>query len=123
MHQREHSPADRRPGHLFSVVVRALLVALLRRGIREQAVDRNRDRVGVAERNEDPASILEAIVATDMQTIVGPVNWKAGPVKNVTKTPLAGGQWQRNNGKLELVVTTNVQHPEIPVGGTLKLLG
>ena len=67
-------------------------------------------------------SILEAIVATDVQTIVGPVNWKAGPVKNVTKTPLAGGQWQRNDGKLELVITTNVQHPDIPVGGKLKLL-
>jgi branched-chain amino acid transport system substrate-binding protein len=68
------------------------------------------------------ASIIEAIAATDLQTIVGPINWKGGPMKNVTKTPLAGGQWQRNNGKLELVVTTNVQHPEIPVGGKLKLL-
>jgi branched-chain amino acid transport system substrate-binding protein len=70
----------------------------------------------------DPKSILEAITSTDMQTIVGPVNWKAGPVKNVTKTPLAGGQWQRNNGKLELVITTNVQNPNIPIGGKLKLL-
>ena len=70
----------------------------------------------------DPKSILEAITSTDLQTIVGPVNWKAGPVKNVTKTPLAGGQWQRNNGKLELVVTTNVQNPNIPIGGKLKLL-
>jgi branched-chain amino acid transport system substrate-binding protein len=68
------------------------------------------------------ASIVEAIAATDMQTIVGPINWKGGPVKNVTKTPLTGGQWQRNNGKLELVITTNVQHPEIPVGGKLKVL-
>ncbi len=70
----------------------------------------------------NPASIIESINATDLQTIVGPVNWKGGPVPNVTKTPLAGGQWQRNNGKLELVITTNVQHPEIPVGGKLKLL-
>ncbi len=68
------------------------------------------------------ASIMEAIAETDLQTIVGPVNWAKGPVKNVTKTPLAGGQWQRNNGKLELVVTTNVQHPDIPIGGKLKLL-
>lgn len=69
-----------------------------------------------------PAAIIESINATDLQTIVGPVNWKGGPVPNVTKTPLAGGQWQRNNGKLELVITTNVQHPDIPVGGKLKLL-
>ncbi len=68
------------------------------------------------------ASIVEAIAATDMQTIVGPINWKNGPVKNVAKTPLTSGQWQRNDGKLELIITTNVQHPDIPVGGKLKLL-
>ena len=45
------------------------------------------------------------------------MNWANGPVKNVTKTPLCGGQWRRNDGKYELVITTNVQHPEIPVGG------
>jgi branched-chain amino acid transport system substrate-binding protein len=71
----------------------------------------------------DPAAILDAITKTDIQTIVGPVNWKAGPVKNVQKTPLVGGQWQKKDGKYELVITTNVQHPEIPVGGELKLLG
>ena len=70
----------------------------------------------------DSKAILEAIVATDIQSIVGPVNWKAGPVKNVQKTPLVGGQWQKKDGKYELVITTNVQHPEIPVGGELKLL-
>ncbi len=70
----------------------------------------------------DSKSILDAIVATDIQSIVGPVNWKAGPVKNVQKTPLVGGQWQKKDGKYELVITTNVQHPEIPVGGDLKLL-
>jgi len=71
---------------------------------------------------KNTASIIESINATDLQTIVGPVNWKGGPIPNVTKTPLAGGQWQRNNGKLELVITANVQHPDIPVGGKLKLL-
>ena len=71
----------------------------------------------------DPNAILAAIVATDMQTIVGPVNWKAGPVKNVQKTPLVGGQWQKTDGKYDLVITTNSQAPNIPIGGTLKLLG
>jgi branched-chain amino acid transport system substrate-binding protein len=55
--------------------------------------------------------------------MVGPVNWKAGPVKNVQKTPLVGGQWQKKDGKFDLVITTNVQNPNIPVGGELKLLG
>ena len=70
----------------------------------------------------DPASILDAITKTDINSMVGPVNWKAGPVKNVQKTPLVGGQWQKKDGKFELVITTNVQHPNIPVGGELKLL-
>jgi branched-chain amino acid transport system substrate-binding protein len=71
-----------------------------------------------------PDSILEAIKSTNLDTIVGPVNWGNGPVKNVSKTPLTGGQWRRkDDGKYELVITTNVQHPEIPVGGELKILG
>ena len=70
----------------------------------------------------DPAAILAAIVSTDIQTIVGPVNWKAGPVKNVQKTPLVGGQWQRRDGAYDLVITTNVQNPNIPITGSLKLL-
>ena len=69
-----------------------------------------------------PASILEAIRSTDLQTIVGPVNWKKGPVKNVNKTPLAGGQWVCKNGKYELVVIANPQQPQIPIGGKLKTL-
>jgi len=72
---------------------------------------------------EDSASIVEAIRATSIKTIVGPVDWSKGPVKNVSKTPLVGGQWQKNGDRLELVITTNTQAPEIPVGGELKLLG
>ena len=70
----------------------------------------------------DPNAIIEAVRTTDMQTIVGPVNWKSGPVKNVIRTPLVGGQWQKQNGQYELVITTNEHYPQIPVGGKLKLL-
>ncbi len=71
----------------------------------------------------EPKSILDAIGATDYRSIVGPVKWTGMPVKNVTKTPLVAGQWQRNGDKLELVITTNTTAPEIPVGGKLALLG
>lgn len=71
---------------------------------------------------EDRAAIVEAIKATSMKTIVGPVDWSKGPVKNVTKTPLVAGQWQKHDGKMELVITTNKTAPEIPVGGELQLL-
>ena len=63
-----------------------------------------------------------AIVATDYRSMVGPVKWTGQPVKNVTKTPLVAGQWQRKGDKFDLVITTNKTAPEIPVGGQLQLL-
>ena len=65
---------------------------------------------------------LDAMVATNYQSIVGPVQWTGKPVKNVTKTPLVAGQWQRKGEKFELVITTNKPAPESPTGGTLQLL-
>ena len=70
----------------------------------------------------DSKSILEAIVATDYKSIVGPVKWSGQPVKNVTKTPLVAGQWQRKGEKFELVIAENKTAPDIPVGGKLELL-
>jgi branched-chain amino acid transport system substrate-binding protein len=70
----------------------------------------------------EPKAILDAIVATNYQSIVGPVQWTGKPVKNVTKTPLVAGQWQRKGGKFELVITANKPAPNIPVGGKLELL-
>ena len=69
-----------------------------------------------------PKAILDSIIATDYRSIVGPIKWAGLPVKNVTKTPLVAGQWQRMGDKFELVITTNRPAPEIPVGGQLQLL-
>jgi branched-chain amino acid transport system substrate-binding protein len=70
------------------------------------------------------ASIRDAMVATNLNTIVGNVSWGKGPVKNVTKTPLAGGQWVPGKKyKYELVVVDNQTAPNVPVAGKLKLLG
>ncbi len=82
-----------------------------------------KDVVSRAEDLEDPAAIVSAISSTKMSTIVGDVDWSKGPVKNVTKTPLVAGQWQRSDAGMELVVTANANAPQIPVGGELKLLG
>lgn len=71
---------------------------------------------------DDPKSILNAIVATNYDSIVGPVKWSGQPVKNVTKTPLVSGQWQRTGEQFDLVVTQNKTAPAIPVGGKLQLL-
>lgn len=67
-------------------------------------------------------AIRNAIAATDYRSIVGRVNWSGQPVKNVCKTPLVAGQWQKVDGKLDLVVTTNDTARDIPIGGKLKPL-
>jgi branched-chain amino acid transport system substrate-binding protein len=70
----------------------------------------------------DPKAILASIEATNYSSIVGPIKWAGQPVKNVTKTPLVGGQWQRKGDKYELVITANKTAPNIPAGGkTLPL--
>jgi branched-chain amino acid transport system substrate-binding protein len=71
----------------------------------------------------DPKAILDSIIATNYESIVGKVQWTGQPVKNVTKTPLVGGQWQRKNGKFELVIAENKTAPNIPVGGKLLPIG
>ena len=62
------------------------------------------------------------MIATDYKSMVGPVKWTGQPVKNVTKTPLVAGQWQRKAERFDLVITTNKTAREIPVGGELQLL-
>ena len=70
----------------------------------------------------DPKAVLDAIVATNYSSIVGPVKWSGQPVKNVTKTPLVAGQWKRTGDKLELVITENKTAPMIPTGGKTQPL-
>lgn len=73
------------------------------------------------------ASIRDAIAATAVDTIVGPVAWGKGPVRNVAKTPLVGGQWRRTapgaKYRYDLVIVDNSQAPAIPVADTLKPIG
>jgi branched-chain amino acid transport system substrate-binding protein len=71
-------------------------------------------------RKED---IRDAIVATNLNTIVGPISWKGGPVKNVAKTPLVGGQWVRGKKyKYDLVIVNNQTAPSIPTQAKIKPL-
>ena len=70
---------------------------------------------------DDKASIRDALIATNMNTVVGPIAWGKGPVKNVAKTPLVGGQWVKGKKhKFDLVIVSNITAPSIPVGGRLK---
>lgn len=80
------------------------------------------DVIRRAEDLEDAQAIVAAIAATNLDTIVGPVNWANGPVPNVTKTPLVAGQWQRDGDRMELRIVANSAAPEIPTTGELRLL-
>jgi branched-chain amino acid transport system substrate-binding protein len=81
------------------------------------------DVIGRAADLDDPEAITAAIAATNLDTIVGNVNWSTGPVPNVSKTPLVGGQWQRDGDTLDLKIVANAQQPNIATTGELKLLG
>ena len=70
----------------------------------------------------DPASILEAIVATDYHSVVGPIKWSGKPVKNVSKTPLVAGQWRKRDNGFELVICEDATAPNIKAQDKLMLL-
>jgi len=71
----------------------------------------------------DRASVRDAIVATNLNTVVGPVSWNGGPMKNVTKTPLVGGQWVKGQKHMfDLAIVNNQTAPQIPAGGKLRPL-
>lgn len=70
----------------------------------------------------DPLSIRDAIRATDYDSIVGNVNFQTGPVPNVSKTPLVGGQWRLESDRPVLDIVENGDHPNIPLTGSLSAI-
>jgi branched-chain amino acid transport system substrate-binding protein len=68
-------------------------------------------------------AVLAAIKATSLATIAGPVGWSRGPVANVTRTPLVGGQWGRGrSAPFDMTIVTNRSAPSIPTAGKLRPL-
>jgi branched-chain amino acid transport system substrate-binding protein len=66
----------------------------------------------------EPADIASALSSLKVDTIVGTVDWTSGPVPNVAKTPLVGGQWRlQDDGSYELVIVVNPGQDQIPLGG------
>jgi len=71
---------------------------------------------------------VQAIAATNLDTVVGKVQWNGAGLppfaaKNVTKTPLVGGQWRvRDGNKYDIVITDNKTAPNIPVGGKMEAI-
>lgn len=71
----------------------------------------------------DPDSIAAAIGATNYDSVVGNINFANGPVPNIAKTPLVGGQWRLDGGKPVLEIVENGAHPDIPLTGEMKAIG
>jgi branched-chain amino acid transport system substrate-binding protein len=72
---------------------------------------------------DDRPGLAQAISTMKLDTVVGPLDWTSGPVPNVAKTPLVGGQWRKGtNNPFELVIVSNTRAPNIPTGGTVQSL-
>jgi branched-chain amino acid transport system substrate-binding protein len=68
-------------------------------------------------------AIRDAIVSTNLNTIVGHIQWTGNPVKNVCRTPLVGGQWLKGKKfKYDLAIVNNNLYKSIPTQATLKPL-
>jgi len=77
--------------------------------------------------DRDPKALAAAIAATNLDTVVGKVQWGGANLppfaaKNVAKTPLVGGQWRFKDGKYDIVITDNRTAPAIPVGGKMETI-
>lgn len=72
----------------------------------------------------DPDALAAAIAETELDTIVGTIDWgQEGVPPNVAKTPLVGGQWQTGESyPYELSITANPTEIEIPVTGEFQLM-
>jgi branched-chain amino acid transport system substrate-binding protein len=69
---------------------------------------------------DDPASIIAAIKATSLDTILGNIAFTGQPVPNIAKTPLVGGQWENNDPKWKWnrFTVDNSHFPATPLTGT-----
>ena len=70
------------------------------------------------------ATSTKTVTVLGNDATVGTVDWTSGPVPNVAKTPLAGGQWRSgiNGNKYDLVIVSNVAGKMIPIGGKPQAL-
>lgn len=74
---------------------------------------------------KDKKALRDSIANLQMETVVGPVNFKGSAIKSVAVTNLVGGQWRKTKGgkfPYELLITHNGTARQIPVQDELKLL-
>jgi branched-chain amino acid transport system substrate-binding protein len=69
----------------------------------------------------DADALVEALAATNLDTVVGKIDFSAGPVPQFSKTPLVAGQWVAGEEfPLVLAVNVNEELPDLPVDGEIQ---
>jgi branched-chain amino acid transport system substrate-binding protein len=88
-------------------------------GFRHSLIEAAVDTLKRSQTLDDPASIRDALRAMDYKSIVGPINFSAGPFPNTSETKCVAGQWRKGKRwPLELVIVDNTQIPSVPLQGT-----
>jgi len=65
---------------------------------------------------DKPESIRDAIRDTNYKSIVGPINFKTGPLPNTSRTPLVLGQWFKGTKfPFDLTIVDNSTAKDVPV--------
>jgi branched-chain amino acid transport system substrate-binding protein len=78
--------------------------------------------LAAADGPDDREGIVEALSTMRLDTVCGALDWNGGPVPNVAKVPLVGGQWRLETGGPELVVVSNAQALSIPRASEIQPL-
>ena len=79
----------------------------------------------IAAGGPDKQAIADAMKTLKVSTITGDLDWANGPVPNVAKTPLTGGQWRQTDGgafPFEMTIVSNSVAPMVPLGGSVEPL-
>ncbi|MEV1065581.1 ABC transporter substrate-binding protein [Streptomyces sp. NPDC050263] len=75
---------------------------------------------------KDRKELAAALGKARLTTIAGPLDWRSGPVKNVSTQGLVMAQWRKATGgsgfAVEPVIVDNGAFDDIPVGGELEPL-
>jgi branched-chain amino acid transport system substrate-binding protein len=82
--------------------------------------------VATLKASSDPKSkdaVVKALSTLKVDVMTGPIDFTAGPVPNVSPTPILGAQWVKapagSKWKVDYLITENVNDKTVPIGGKL----
>jgi branched-chain amino acid transport system substrate-binding protein len=85
-------------------------------GFRHSLLEVAIDALTRTQKLDDPGSIRDALRDTDYKSVVGPINFKTGPLPNCSEIKMPCGQWRKGKKwPLELVLVDNSNAPNIAV--------